>query len=140
LTTSGAVLVVALLLGYGVWSVNGGVGVEEIVVTATRPTPTTSVAAEQQAAEVAAARTPGGADALAEIGGGDEEGLGPGHTVVPDLLLRDEPTLNALALLQLANGTPVDLLEGSAAADGYDWVRVRLDDGTVGWIIADGVE
>ena len=130
---------VALLLGYGVWTVNGGVGVEEIVVTATRPTPTTSAIAEQQAAEVAAVRTPGEAGAAPDSGPAEDVILGPTYTVVPNLLLRDEPTLDGVALFQLANGTALDLLEGGAEADGYDWVRVRLEDGTVGWIIADGV-
>src|SRR5207247_9396187 len=77
LTASAAVLVVVLLLGYGVWTVNGGVSIEEIVVTATRLTPTTGAIAEQQAAEVAAARTPGEAGAAPDTGPAADPVSGP---------------------------------------------------------------
>jgi hypothetical protein len=141
LSGSIALLFAVLLAGYGAWWATGGGGtVEEIVVTATRPSPPPGVAAEP--AEVAAARivagetAPSGSD---DERGDEDESLGWSVTVVPSLLLRVEPTLDALARRQLPVETPVEILDGSAVADGYDWVHVRIEDGTEGWLIADGV-
>lgn len=126
-------LVVVLLVGYGVsWTTGGGGTVEEIVVTATRPTPRFDAGA----AEVASARTPAETESSA---GGDADSLGWSYTVVPSLLLRVEPTIGALARRQLPVDTPVEVLTGAAESDGYDWVRVRIEEGTEGWLIAEGV-
>jgi SH3-like domain-containing protein len=35
----------------------------------------------------------------------------------------------------LPNGTPVQLLEGTATADDYQWNRVRTEDGSTGWVV-----
>jgi len=118
-----------LLAGYGLWTTSGGVALEEIVVTVMPHTPTP--APELQPAEVAAARDPAAA--------ADVEPLDWSYTVIPDLLLRDEPTLGALARRQLEVATPIELLGEEVEADGYAWVEARIEDGTVGWLIAAGV-
>jgi uncharacterized protein YgiM (DUF1202 family) len=128
LSASATILVLALVVGYGAWSANGGVVVDEIVVTATRPTPTPAAA---DPAQVAAARDPNGPQ--------QEESVVWSYTVVPDLLLRTGPTIDAVALRQLEAGTTVEVLDGTAEADGYEWVRVRIEDGTAGWLIAEGI-
>jgi len=121
-----------LLAGYGLWTTSGGVALEEVVVTVMPHTPTPPPV-ELQPAEVAAARDP---EAAAEA---DVEPLGSSYTVIPDLLLRDEPTVGGVAYRQLEVATPVELLGEEAEADGFEWVHARLEDGTLGWLIAAGV-
>jgi predicted kinase len=53
--------------------------------------------------------------------------------------LREAPATSARALGQLSNGTLIEVLEGSAAGDGFTWARVRTQDGTAGWIVATAV-
>lgn len=56
------------------------------------------------------------------------------------VVLRATPGVNARTLSFLLNGARVEILEGSAAADGFRWVRARTADGTVGWMVSVGVE
>ena len=51
-------------------------------------------------------------------------------------LLRDAPRTSALSLRTLSNGTPIEVLEGTAAGDGFTWARVRTQDGTTGWMVS----
>jgi len=53
--------------------------------------------------------------------------------------LRDAPATSARSVRQLANGTPVELLGGTAAGDGFTWVRVQTQDGTPGWVVSTAV-
>ncbi len=67
--------------------------------------------------------------------------VAPGHkaTVRGDgdcLRLRDAPALSASQLTCVADGTTLDVLEGSASADGYTWQRVRAY-GFTGWVAAE---
>jgi Bacterial SH3 domain len=138
LAMSAAILAGVLVAGYAAWSATSGPAVDEIVVTAVRPSAILSGAADEsvESAEVAAVRNP---EVEAVISADAAISLGWTETVVPDLLLRGEPTIEAAAQLQLAAGTPVEVLDGNAEADGYEWVRVRVEDGTEGWLIAEGL-
>jgi len=53
--------------------------------------------------------------------------------------LREAPATSARSVRQLSNGTPVEVLEGSAAGDGFTWARVRTEDGAAGWVVATAV-
>jgi hypothetical protein len=49
-------------------------------------------------------------------------------------VLRDQPTLRAPILASIPNGSRVEVLDGSAVADGFHWIRVRTADGRIGWL------
>lgn len=57
------------------------------------------------------------------------------------LNMRSGPGLNFARLGTIPNGTLVTLIEGPQNADGLIWWRVRLPDGTEGWVVAavDGI-
>lgn len=55
------------------------------------------------------------------------------------VVLRATPGVNARTLSFLLNGARVEILDGSAVADGFRWVRARTADGTVGWMVSVGV-
>jgi uncharacterized protein YgiM (DUF1202 family) len=57
------------------------------------------------------------------------------------LNMRSGPGLNFARLGTIANGTLVTLIEGPQNADGLIWWRVRLPNGTEGWVVAavDGI-
>jgi hypothetical protein len=50
--------------------------------------------------------------------------------------LRTEPSMTAPVYRLLPNGTPVDLLDGTAVGSGFRWSRVRTDDGLAGWVVS----
>jgi hypothetical protein len=127
--------VTALLAAYGLL-IGGSGPADEIVVTPTRPTATTIGSNE---AEVAAAREREPESVPLAVAA-DLDGPTWRTTVVPDLLLRADPTLDAIAHLQLPVGTPVEVFDGTAVGDDYEWVLVRVEDGTIGWLITEGVE
>ena len=146
-----AFAVLVLLAGYGVWTANGGMAVDEIVVTGpprgSTPAPPAREPAQVAAGQQPEAPDPETADAAAEEPETgelvSEEDVVPerprsSYTVIPDLLLRAEPSLDAIAHRQLELSTPIELVGGTAEADGYDWVQLRLEDGLVGWVIAEG--
>ena len=43
-------------------------------------------------------------------------------------------------LRDLPAGTRLEVLDGTATANGFQWLRVRTADGTIGWVIEDAVE
>lgn len=51
-------------------------------------------------------------------------------------LLREGPLTSARNLEFLPNGTPVDILDGSAIGSGFRWLRVRSAQGAIGWVIS----
>lgn len=55
-------------------------------------------------------------------------------TVGQNLRLRAGPGLTQETLSILEEGTRLTVLEGSEAADGYEWWKVRTDDGQEGWV------
>ncbi len=63
------------------------------------------------------------------------------NTTEGDMLrVRTGPGVGFVIAFQLANGTPVTLLEGPApGAEGYTWWRIRTDDGRSGWAV-EGVQ
>jgi hypothetical protein len=73
--------------------------------------------------------------------GGGTSGLAVGarariHTTEGDMLrIRSGPGLSFAVSFQLADGTPVILLEGPRSADGLVWWRIQTDDGRGGWCI-----
>jgi len=48
--------------------------------------------------------------------------------------VRSEPGLNFESLIQLSDGSRVELTGEAQAADGFNWQRIRLEDGRQGWI------
>ncbi len=54
--------------------------------------------------------------------------------------LRADPSVSALDLQWLLEGTPLEVLPGQADADGYTWVLVRTADGIEGWVATDFIE
>jgi uncharacterized protein YgiM (DUF1202 family) len=48
--------------------------------------------------------------------------------------VRSEPTLRSEMIAQLSDGSRVDLTGEAESADGFNWQRVRLEDGRLGWI------
>jgi len=61
----------------------------------------------------------------------------PGFT---GAFLRTEPSMAAVVIRLLTNGTRVDLLSGEAFGTGFRWARVRsAEDGVTGWVVANTV-
>ena len=56
------------------------------------------------------------------------------------LRLRQQPSTTAPALRDLFVGTRLEIMPGTATADGFRWVEVRIPDGTVGWVVDDGIQ
>lgn len=50
--------------------------------------------------------------------------------------LRTDPSLSARIIRTLPTGTTVEMLQGSATANGFGWVHVRTAQEEVGWIVA----
>jgi len=48
--------------------------------------------------------------------------------------VRSEPGLEYEMLIQLSDGSRVELTGEAQSADGFTWQRVRLEDGRLGWI------
>jgi hypothetical protein len=48
--------------------------------------------------------------------------------------VRIEPGLNFESLLQLSDGSRVELLGEMQSVDGFNWQHVRLEDGRTGWV------
>ena len=70
--------------------------------------------------------------------------LVPGHEAIVEgdgdcLRLRDDPSLSGGMLACIPDGSTLQVLEGAASADGYEWQRVRTD-GIVGWVAAEFLE
>jgi hypothetical protein len=61
-------------------------------------------------------------------------------TLPTSLRLRENPSTTVATLRELPAGTRLDVLGGTATANGFLWIRVRMPDGTLGWVIDDGVE
>jgi hypothetical protein len=58
-----------------------------------------------------------------------------GNTNFQGVNLREEPSASGRILAKLINATVVYLLdEPTVQADGYTWQKVRLEDGTEGWV------
>jgi hypothetical protein len=74
--------------------------------------------------------SPGVPDALV-VGGRAIVNTSEGDT----LSLRDGPGLGFVVITRLVAGTPVTLLEGPHAYDGYNWWRIRTPDGLEGWSV-----
>ncbi len=51
--------------------------------------------------------------------------------------LRAEPSTSAPDLAWLQEGTQLIILPGEAEADGFNWISVRIADGTEGWVATD---
>lgn len=49
--------------------------------------------------------------------------------------VRSEPGLAFAVLTQLSDGVRVELTGEAQSADGFNWQRVRLEDGRLGWIV-----
>jgi hypothetical protein len=58
-------------------------------------------------------------------------------TGAQELRLRAGPGLTQQMLSTLEDGTQLLVLEGPEAADGYEWWKLRTDDGVEGWAAGD---
>jgi hypothetical protein len=59
-----------------------------------------------------------------------------GNTDFQGANVRESPSLDAPIVAKLRNGTPVFLTErATVTADDYVWQQIRLEDGSVGWIV-----
>ncbi|HYJ13753.1 MAG TPA: SH3 domain-containing protein, partial [Thermomicrobiales bacterium] len=66
--------------------------------------------------------------------------LAPGVVVVTGesgVRLRAEPGTNGELISTLPNRTSLTIVEGPEKVDTYTWWKVRLDDGTEGWVVED---
>jgi hypothetical protein len=101
-------------------------------LTEARPTTAQEVEITRAPATVAApvpVPTPIGGTALRSV-----------VTLPTSLRLREKPSTTVATLRDLPAGTRLDVLDGTATANGFLWLRVRVPDGTLGWVIDDGVE
>ncbi len=53
--------------------------------------------------------------------------------------LRERPSTAARSLALLGNGATVDVLDGTANADGFIWLQTRTANGVVGWVVSTAV-
>jgi hypothetical protein len=58
-------------------------------------------------------------------------------TGASELRLRSAPGLNQETLGTLEDGTHLTVLEGPESVDGYEWWKVRADDGRQGWVASE---
>lgn len=58
----------------------------------------------------------------------------------PSWRLRERPSTSARTIDVLQASTPVQVLEGAAAADGFEWLRVRTPSGRMGWVVSMAIE
>lgn len=56
-------------------------------------------------------------------------------TGATQLRLRAGPGTNYATLLIVPDGTTLKVLEGPESQDGYQWWRLQMDDGTIGWAV-----
>jgi len=61
-------------------------------------------------------------------------------TLPPSLRLREQASTSASMLRDLPAGTRLEVLDGTATANGFQWVQVRAPDGTIGWVIEDAID
>ena len=55
------------------------------------------------------------------------------------LNFRTAPTTSASVQGQLGAGTPLTIIDGPEAANGYNWYQVETDSGTTGWVIGEAL-
>lgn len=58
------------------------------------------------------------------------------HVTASALNVRREPSSEAEAIAQVRRGAELGVLSGGASGEDESWVRVRLGDGTEGWVAA----
>lgn len=58
-------------------------------------------------------------------------------TGADQLRVRSGPGTTYATLQIVSDGTRVQVLEGPSPADGFQWWRVQLSDGTIGWVVGD---
>jgi len=58
-------------------------------------------------------------------------------TGADQLSVRGGPGSANARIGMVADGAALKVLEGPESADGKSWWRVQLDDGTIGWVVAD---
>jgi len=53
------------------------------------------------------------------------------------LSVRGGPGAANARIAMISDGVKVKVLEGPETADGKTWWRIQMDDGTIGWVVAD---
>jgi N-acetylmuramoyl-L-alanine amidase len=82
------------------------------------------------------------ASAYLAYGSGSSGGTGDGATAIVDvarLNLRSGAGTSYAVLDILAGGTRLTILDGPVPANGYAWYRVETANGTIGWVIGEGL-
>lgn len=108
------------------------------------PTPSNTPAPTATATSVSVTPAPTGSPEPSEPGEEDSGNIAPGSTVVGELNgleLRIEPSASALTMEAYGSGTEFEVLEPvggfpsyPVVVDGAAWLRVRAEDGLVGWV------
>ncbi len=133
------ILLPVVLIGGALWAMTRSSSEPDILLPTATPTPAQAPAVITATLSAPAATftpmvivatpppPPLSAGARAEVFG----------TGADQLRVRSGPGTTYATLQIVPDGTQVQVLEGPSPADGFQWWRVQLPDGTVGWVVGD---
>lgn len=133
------ILLPVVLIGGALWAMTRSASEPDLLSPSATPTPAQAPAVSTSAPQAPTATftpmvivatpppPPLGAGVQAEVFG----------TGADQLRVRSGPGTTYATLQIVGDGTRVQVLEGPSPADGFQWWRVQLSDGTIGWVVGD---
>ncbi len=132
-----AILFLALIVGGAFWLLTRNAEAPAVATptpAATSATPRPGTPGAVTPTPVIAANTPTPAPSTQIAPGIRAQVVGVG---ADQLSVRGGPGAANARIGMVADGVKLKVLEGPETADGKQWWRVQLDDGAIGWVVAD---